>query len=275
MEGTAHVGVAFPSRGVGLDRIPCVSTDIAASLTALGVTPTDDLLVHSSYRSLGPDRPAITAVIAALQEVVRDGTLLMPALSYATVDAGHPDFDVRTTPSCVGAIPEVFRTLPGVVRSLHPSHSVAARGVRADWFTSDHLLDDTPVGPHSPLAKLRDARGLILFLGCGLEPNTSMHGVEELVFPPYLFLPTPVPYRVTDTAGQTRSYTGRRHNFTDGEFWYKQRYDRIENVLDPRYIRQGQIGAAPCWVVEAAPLWEAALTALRRDPLYFVERLPV
>ncbi|MFP6646122.1 MAG: AAC(3) family N-acetyltransferase, partial [Candidatus Latescibacterota bacterium] len=38
-----------------------------------------------------------------------------------------------------------------------------------------------------PLRKLRDLGGQLLFLGCGLRPNTSMHGVEELVEPPYLF----------------------------------------------------------------------------------------
>jgi aminoglycoside 3-N-acetyltransferase len=47
--------------------------------------------------------------------------------------------------------------------------------------------DVTPCGENSPYFKLREKAGQILFLGCGLKPNTSMHAVEELVEPPYLY----------------------------------------------------------------------------------------
>src|SRR5881397_1311983 len=38
----------------------------------------------------------------------------------------NPKFDLRRTPSKVGPLTEVFRPLPSVVRSLHPTHPVAA-----------------------------------------------------------------------------------------------------------------------------------------------------
>ncbi|MGL6202102.1 MAG: AAC(3) family N-acetyltransferase [Lachnospiraceae bacterium] len=255
------------------ERLAGVAMQIESDLRQLRIAPTDSLLVHTSFKSLGEMHDGITGLISALENTVCDGTLLMPALSYATVDAGHPFFDANTTPSCTGVVPEVFRTLPKVQRSINPTHSVSARGVEASWFTSDHQIDDTPVGPHSPLAKLRDREGKILLLGCGLEPNTSMHGVEELTEPPYLFLPSPVTYTCTNAMGLTIKIECRRHNFSAGEgYYYRQRYDRITEVLNARYIRRGRVGQAVCFVLEAAPLWEAAEKILQQDPFYFVER---
>ncbi len=60
-------------------------------LLALGVRPGGVLLVHSSLRSLGPLPGGAESVIRALLAVLGpDGTLLMPALSYASVGATGP-----------------------------------------------------------------------------------------------------------------------------------------------------------------------------------------
>src|SRR5512137_302949 len=97
--------------------------DLASDLLELGVRPEGVLLVHSSLKALGPRAGGPAHVIAGLQRALGPrGTLLMPALSYASVTPEHPLFDLRTTPSCVGIIPETFRRMPGVLRSLHPTH---------------------------------------------------------------------------------------------------------------------------------------------------------
>ena len=49
-------------------------------------------------------------------------TLLMPALSYEIVTKENPVFDQVKTPSNVGFQTEYFRTQPGVLRSVHPTH---------------------------------------------------------------------------------------------------------------------------------------------------------
>src|SRR5690606_7869867 len=105
----------------------------------------------------------------------------------------QPEFDLVRTPSNVGTLAEYFRTRPGTIRSLHPTHSICGTGKRTAELLADHARDFTPCGPHSPLTKLPEVGGQILMLGCSLRPNTSMHGVEELVEPPYLFGPD-VPY---------------------------------------------------------------------------------
>ena len=241
---------------------------LVSDLLRLGVATGDLLLVHSSLRSLGHVPGGAETVIRALLQAVGDtGTLLMPALSYEFVTARQPLFDARRTASCVGTIPETFRKLPGTLRSVHPTHSVCGAGARAAELLSRHHLDHTPVGPNSPFSLLPKVGGKILMLGCGLRPNTSMHGVEELVEPPYLFSDTNIEYVICDEKGQQVTQQ-RRHGFAG----WAQRYDRLEQVMTDG-IATGTIGEAKAFLIDARRMWEVAHGALLRDPLCFVERL--
>lgn len=239
----------------------------------LGVRPGGVLLVHSSLgafarstdRVPGGAQTVIDALLAAIGD---EGTLLLPALSYETVTRTNPVFDARTTPSNVGTIPETFRRRPGVVRSLHPTHSVCAAGARAAELTAGHLADSTPCGEHSPFHRLPKADGQILMLGCSLMPNTSMHAIEELVEPPYLFGEA-YGCALTDAEGVTVRKRYRPHGFRG----WQQRYDRVADVLAPPALRTGPIAGAPTHLIEARELWSAVERRLREDPLSFVARV--
>ncbi len=195
-----------------------------------------------------------------------DGMLLMPALSYTYVNAAYPVFDVLRTPSNIGTIPEIFRTGPGTMRSVCPTHSVCGVGAQVERFLKGHHLDETPCGSHSPYRMLRDAGGQILFIGCGLKPNTSMHGVEELVEPPYLFGPT-LSYRIIFPDGTETQLNCRRHDFAG----YAQRYDRLGPLLKEDGLKIGTVLEATIHLLECRTMWEQAWAALQRDPLFFVE----
>ena len=242
---------------------------MAEALATLGVRREGTLLVHSSLRSLGP--PPVgpeTAIQALLEALGSGGTLLMPALSYETVSAENPFFDVANAPSCVGALTEYFRRRAGTRRSVHPTHSVCGIGPQARRLLGDHEQDRTPCGAHSPFFKLPAVAGQILFLGCGLKPNTSMHAVEELVEPPYLYAGW-VDYRVRLGDGTDTTMRVRRHGFSG----WQQRYDRIDTVLTGDGIRSGRVLSASCHLLEASVFWRAALATLKEQPLYFVDRI--
>lgn len=245
-----------------------VQERIAEEAAALGVRRGGVLLVHSSLRSLGHVPGGAETVVRGLLDAVGpDGTLLMPALSYATVHARQPVFDMRRTPSCVGAITEWFRTRAGAMRSVHPTHSVCGVGPLADAVLGRHHLDETPCGANSPFRAVRDRGGQILFLGCGLRPNTSMHGVEELVEPPYLF-GCEVTYRMAMRNGVETRLTCRRHGF-DG---WAQRYERIGAWMGEPDLKVGKVLEATVHLLDARAFWTCAERALRRDPFCFVER---
>ena len=243
---------------------------IAENLLSVGLRRGGVLLVHSSLSSMGtgqiPGGPE-TVIQGLLEALGPEGTLLMPALSYEYVLPTRPYFDVHQTPSNVGAIPEFFRTRAGTQRSVHPTHSVCGVGPAVDALLDQHLSDSTPCGQHSPFRRLRDHAGQILMLGCGLWPNTSMHGIEELVEPPYLWGP-PLSYRLVLADGRRVDKVYQQHGFMG----WTQRYDRVGGLLDGTGIRRGSVLAAEAFLMEATAMWEAALAALRRDPLYFVDR---
>jgi len=247
-----------------------LSSRIAEDVAALGVRKGDVLLVHSSLKSLGDSECTPQVVVEGLLAALGDdGTLLMPALSYATVGPRPTQtntFDVLQTPSCVGTIPETFRLTPGVLRSVHPSHSACAIGRRAREMTADHHLDTTPCGEHSPFARLPGAGAKILMLGCGLRPNTSMHAVEEVADGPFV-APNPVQYRIVLADRSEITMGVRRHNFVR----CRQRYDRVAPLLDAGENRTGKVLAADCNLLDAQALWRVGVEAMRKDPAFFVE----
>ena len=69
---------------------------------------------------------------------------MLPTHTWSYINADNPKFYVDQSPSCVGILPELFRKRPGVVRSSHPTHSVAALGQDAKAFTNDDHRFDTP-----------------------------------------------------------------------------------------------------------------------------------
>jgi len=241
---------------------------IANDLRELGLRKGGVLLVHSSLRSLGKVLGGAEIVVRGfLRALGEKGTLLMPALSYAHVHADNPVFDVLKTMSCVGALPEYFRTRPSTIRSVHPTHSVSGIGAKAENLLKEHHLDTTPCGEHSPFHRLRDVKGQILFLGCGMRPNTSMHAVEEIVNPPYL-LGNPIDYRIILATGEEIKMRVKRHNFG---VW-AQRYDRLGPLLDEKGLQKGKILEATVDLVDCEQMWERALIALKKDPFFFVEK---
>ncbi|MDD4152948.1 MAG: AAC(3) family N-acetyltransferase [bacterium] len=249
---------------------------IAADLLQAGLRSGGVLLVHSSLSAMGfvPGGPE-TVIQGFLKALGPDGTLLMPALSFRLSrlyddNEEPPVFDVLNTPCSVGKIPDYFRTRLGTIRSLSPTHSVCGFGPLATQMLSGHGLDNTPCGEHSPYMALRRTGGQIVFLGCSLKSNTSMHAVEEAAGAPYLF-DIPVPYRVILSDRSERRMEVWRHGFTLRHL--NQRYDKLEPfLLEKGGLTGGYVMQANTHIVEAALMWEVALKIMAKDPFYFVER---
>lgn len=242
-----------------------VNYKMVEDLVNLGIKSDDTLLMHSSLKSLGYVEGGASTVIDSLLYVLSDGTLLIPALSFATVRPETPIFSQTDTPSCVGAISEYFRKMPNVLRSLHPTHSVCAYGKRAYELTLGHIDTTTPVGEKSPFALLPKVGGKILMLGCGLRPNTSMHGVEELTVPPYLFREKMIEYTITDKDGNTFKKDYRAHNFKG----VGQRYDRLSEIMD---IPHGKVLEADAYLIDAKEMWDKAHAKLEENEFFFVDK---
>ena len=126
-------------------------------------------------------------MIRALMDLCGEkGTLLMPTFQDRPAEV----FRVSETKSDCGIISELFWRMPGVRRSLHPSHSAAAWGDRADWIASAHEEGRTALGVDSPFDRLAALGGHVLLLGVGQERNSMVHVGEAHAGAAYL----PVPY---------------------------------------------------------------------------------
>ena len=239
---------------------------LTSQLTTLGLRAGDIVLAHASFKSLGVRDPeeVIGALLAALGP---RGTLLMPALTYC--QEPPQIHDTRSAPSCVGFLTEYFRTRTGTRRSLHPTHSVCAVGAHARTMLEQHFHDATPCGRNSPFNHLIQNAGKILMIGCGLRPNTTMHAIEEVVCPPYLFGPER-DYLLTDRDGRVVLKTYVTHGFTG----YRQRYDRAAALLSETELHTGPVGNAVCNLIEASALHRRAVRAMQEAPFYFVEQVP-
>lgn len=102
--------------------------DLKHDLAAMGLTGNETILIHSSMKSIGPVEGGADTVLDAWMEFFAEGLLLLPTHTWRFINEENRVFDVRRSPCCVGILPELFRQRPGVVRSLHPTHSMAAYG---------------------------------------------------------------------------------------------------------------------------------------------------
>jgi aminoglycoside 3-N-acetyltransferase len=238
--------------------------DITSGLRALGMKPGDSVLAHSSLSSLGYVEGGADAVIDALLETVGpEGTVLVPTLTGSEeLDVENPPcYDPAATPCWTGRIPETFRRRPRAVRSLHPTHSVAAIGARAVELTVGHEHSITPCGPDSPYGRLAEIGGYILLLGVTHHTSTTFHLVEELVGVPYHMQPGLVGARVVE-GGQERTIHLLIHRYGA-----PRNFARMEPVFRERGIqRDGQIGAAHVRLVDARRMVEVTRQALLQDP---------
>ena len=113
--------------------------DLKHDLAAMGLTGTETILIHSSMKSIGPVEGGADTVLDAWMEFFAEGLLLLPTHTWRFINEENRVFDVRRSPCCVGILPELFRKRPGVVRSFHPTHSVAALGREAEAYVAKRL----------------------------------------------------------------------------------------------------------------------------------------
>ena len=231
-------------------------------LAELGLCEGDTVMVHSSMKALQTARTPEEIIDDIQTALGEEGTLLMPALTYENVTRENPVFDSETTEPCIGLLPRTFLRMPGVVRSVNPTHSVCARGKLAHTLTVGHAMDNTAVGPHSPFMLLPKFGGKLLFIGEILESCTFMHGIENIVKPPYIRQPlTPTVYTVN---GEQREYFG------SDDFGWGSEFQRIEWLLEYPDIRKGKLGEATAFLIDARALLAAALLKMSAEPYAFV-----
>lgn len=146
-----------------------------------------DVMLHTSMVNIGKIEGGAKFIASSILEEIdlNHNTLLISALPYRGSFASwlHNDyvFDVRTAPIAMGVVNERLSDNPKAERSIHPTHSVVALGKDSNYYISEHHLDATPFGYHSPYYKLLQRRGKILLVGATQNNVTFIHTIEDMV----------------------------------------------------------------------------------------------
>ena len=240
--------------------------DIREGLMQLGVAPGDVLFVHSSLKSFGHVLGGPGAVIDAMLEVVgKEGTLALPVFSNNTYP-GSPPFEVKTAPSRVGLVTETFRQRPGVRRGNQPTHSVAASGAQADFITENYETLE-PYDRRGAFGRMHELDTKIIFLGCGMWANSTLHVAEDWAELPYL---GPQSSIIVDGKGQLRLVHLMKMPIGHRDFY--KRGEENENTKVVRFLRAkgaiafGQIGAARVQLIPMRTCIELCMERFKEEP---------
>ncbi|HCJ12178.1 MAG: hypothetical protein A2Y14_05875 [Verrucomicrobia bacterium GWF2_51_19] len=200
---------------------------LADSWRSSGVESGDMLLLHSNisgllqrvYKRHGVFLKADEVIDSVLLALGSEGTLLLPLFNFDFC-AGSP-FDIRQTPSQMGALTEAARKRPACVRTGHPVYSFGVLGAKASRFQG--LANVSGCGPDSPFAILLAENGKIGALDIDDQHcMTFYHFIEEREH---------VDYRFSKTF--SGAYTDASGNTSQKSFSLYVRKANVETCLSP------------------------------------------
>ena len=253
----------MPTCGEGFVATAIAPDRVASQLRELGVRPGGVLLVHTSYRAVGPVEGGALGLIDALRAALGpEGTLVMPSWGGRDTVPFDP---ARSPPSAdLGILPRLFWRMPETLRSDHV-HAFAAAGPRA----GEVLRDTLPLPPHrpeSPVGRVRDLDGQVLLLGVNHDADTTIHLAEV-------------------TAGVRY---GRMKYVTVLEEGRMKRIDYLENdhccerfvlvdgwLREAEVQREGPVGYGVGRLARARDIVDEVVDRLRSDPLVFLHTTDV
>jgi aminoglycoside 3-N-acetyltransferase len=228
--------------------------ELRAALERVGVHAGATLFLHSTWDEFYNFNGTSVDLVRLLQQHVgAEGTIAMPA--YPLEIRPEEVFDVRRTPTGAGLIPEMFRRMPGVRRSINLVHSVAAIGPNADFLVRDHQRSETPWDQSSPYARLSDVDAVLVCMGLPRSFGfaTAQHCPESLLYHeiPYfrLVFGEPMTYRYRDETGQEGTHSIRRRT---GRF----RIGRLRRYIAPDQVRVTQVSNLRIQAINARYLIE-------------------
>lgn len=233
-------------------------TDLVEGLRRVGVQSGDIIYCHSSLSRFGYVEGGAEAMVDALLEVVgHEGTVAMPAGTYSLGKDGAV-FDVRSSPSELGAITEALRKR-NAYRSHHLTESVCALGRLARELTETHSI--TPCGAESPFCRFIDQDTQILLLGVPHNNNTTFEAIEEELAPPYTGFSEIQDAFLIDENGVRKPLPAKLHNML---------YSYDFNRMDAPLFRAGAqtrivIGEAIIRRISARRMYEVTRKAMESN----------
>ncbi|MFW6287972.1 MAG: AAC(3) family N-acetyltransferase [bacterium] len=251
-----------------------IKTDLQKDIEKLGINPEGTLLIHSSMKAVGEVEGRADTVLDAFMEYMQDGLLIFPTHSWDEDNLVDNVYNPLTEPSCVGILTNLFRKREGVLRSLHPTHSVAVIGKDAEEYIKGEEKSKTPCPREGCWGRLYDRKAQILFLGCSLKKNTYIHGVEEWNNVPDRVADKPREIKVINPYGEDYTIDFYGHHSSHGDV--SKNYDKLENpFLYKGIAKTGKIGDTRSYLCDAIGMADLTTEFLKKNIDLFADDEPV
>lgn len=241
----------------------------------MGIKPSDTIVVHSSMKAIGDVEGGADTVLDALCEYVCDGLVILPTHTWGSMSEKHNVYDSDNEPSCVGLLSNIFMKRPGVVRSLHPTHSIAVFGKRAKAYIENEENCTTPCPRNGCWGRLYDEKSKILLIGVGFERNTFIHSVEEWFDVPERFTKHPTHFKIKMNDGTEKdSFMYRHYNRTCAHL--SENFVKIESLcLERGVAKKHNFGKAQGWVCDTVALADLVERLLDENINVFTDLTPI
>lgn len=194
-------------------------------LESMGLKGDETILIHSSMKAIGAVDGGADTVLDAWMEYFKDGLLLLPTHTWKTVNADNPVYNPYTTPSCVGLLTNMFMKRDGVIRSLHPTHSMSGYGKNAAEYLAGEEYNNTPCTPGGCYDRLKEVGGKVLLVGVGHERNTYIHSVEEVLNVPNRL--SDMPMELVIELQEESNNSGKLPPYNRDEGWKKHTDNKL------------------------------------------------
>ena len=240
--------------------------DVFQLLESFGIRHDDVVTMHSSLREVGPIEGGADGFIDALKDYLCDGLLLIPTHTWANVNAANPHFDVRSTVPCIGTLAKVAAFRKDGVRSLHPTHSMAAFGKDARAYIQGEEKSCTPGPMGGALSRLYELGGKVLLVGVGHERNTYLHAVDERIDRPNRLSPTGFSVEITDWDGNILRNEDFHPHATSGiNIGLSEYYRNYKHALDVTgAVQYGWMGNALTYCCDCRKMTDTVMRIWER-----------
>ncbi len=247
-------------------------------IRSIGVKKNDILLVHSSMKAIGEVDGGADTVLDALTEAVEEGMLILPTHTWKQMSNEYPVYDPENEEACVGILPNLFRKREGVMRSFHPTHSVAAYSKNQKLlqeYVSGEERFTTPCPRQGCYGKLYDLNAKVLMLGVGLNRYTYLHGVEEWFGIEERLEKEALSLKIKLPSGALLPMFMHKH-FKPNNISVSEYYIKMEKPFEAAgALIKGRIGAADSMLLSARQTADITTEYLRKDRDLFLSHNPI
>ncbi len=243
--------------------------DFESALRDVGAHDCELLFVHTkmSFGSLceGIKRRELCETLYNVIKKLNVKTLVFPTFTFSY--GNREDFDVRTTPTKMGALNEFIRKLPEATRSVDPMMSVVAIGENKSILAIGGVKS---LGEGSIFDNLHNTDGVkFLFLGTRLsECGTHMHYIEEHLRVPYRY-DMDFYGKLTDYEGNTKQdHRVLYVKYRDVIPCMKTEYEDM--LIDKGVLIQKRLGDGYLYTISEDDMYRELSASLKNDVNVFL-----